>query len=314
MATTTTTPTYDVIVVGGSFAGLSAAMQLARARRRVCVVDAGQPRNRFAAASHGFFGQDGEPPLAMIAQARRKLAAYSTVTFVQGTVVSATAAVHSGQDFAVALQGGEQLAARKLVLAFGVQDGLPEIAGLRERWGATVLHCPYCHGYEFAGQRLGVLYHSPQSGMHAQLIADWGPTTLFLNGETTLDRAEHERLLALGIAVETARIAALEGPGQALTGVRLQAAEGGDARVVPLAALYVASATRPASPLAEQLGCAFDEGPMGPYVRTDANKMTTVPGVYAAGDLTLMRHNATLASAEGVLAGTGAHQALVFGV
>lgn len=88
--------------------------------------------------------------------------------------MSATAAAHSGQDFAVALQGGEQLAARKLVLAFGVQDGLPEIAGLRERWGATVLHCPYYHGFEFAGQRLGVLYHSPQSGMHAQLIADWG--------------------------------------------------------------------------------------------------------------------------------------------
>ncbi len=317
MAMTTTTPTYDVIVVGGSFAGLSAAMQLARARRRVCVVDSGQPRNRFAATSHGFFGQDGEPPLAMIAQARRKLAAYPTVGFVQGTVVSATAQQRAGSPengFEVVLDHGTHMEAHKLVLAFGVQDGLPEIAGLRERWGATVLHCPYCHGFEFAGQRLGVLYHSPQSGMHAQLIADWGPTTLFLNGETTLDSAEHGRLLALGIAIEPAPIAALEGPGQALTGVRLQAAEGGNARVVPLAALYVASATRPASPLAEQLGCAFDEGPMGPYVRTDANKMTTVPGVYAAGDLTLMRHNATLASAEGVLAGTGAHQALVFGV
>jgi thioredoxin reductase len=303
-----------VIVVGGSFAGLSAAMQLARGRRRVCVVDAGQPRNRFAAASHGFFGQDGEPPLAMIAQARHKLAAYPTVTFVHGTVVQAAAPAHSGQVFTVALQDGTQLAARKLVLAYGVHDGLPDIAGLRERWGASVLHCPYCHGYEFAGQRLGVLYHSPQSGMHAQLIADWGPTTLFLNGDTTLDSAEHARLQALGIAIEPAPIAALEGPGQALAGVRLQATEGGDARTVPVAALYVASATRPASPLAEQLGCVLDEGPMGPYVRTDVNKLTTVPGVYAAGDLTLMRHNATLASAEGVLAGTGAHQALVFGL
>mgnify|MGYP006190082743 CR=1 FL=1 len=312
-AAVTTTQAYEVIVIGGSFAGLSAAMQLARARRRVCVVDAGQPRNRFAAASHGFFGQDGEPPLAMMAQARRKLAAYPSVTFVQGTVVSATAAAHSGQDFAVALQGGEQLAARKLVLAFGVQDGLPEIAGLRERWGASVLHCPYCHGYEFAGQRLGVLYHSAGSAMHAQLIADWGPTTLFLNGDTTLESTERERLLALGITIEPAPIAALEGPGQALQGVRLQASGSGDARVVPLATLYVAATTRPASPLAEQLGCAFDDGPMGPYIRTDANKMTTVPGVYAAGDLTLMRHNATLASAEGVLAGVGAHQALVFG-
>ena len=196
-AAMTTTQAYEVIVIGGSFAGLSAAMQLARARRRVCVVDAGQPRNRFAAASHGFFGQDGEPPLAMIEQARRKLAAYPTVGFVQGTVVSATAQQRAGSPengFEVVLDDGTHMEAHKLVLAFGVQDGLPEIAGLRERWGATVLHCPYCHGYEFAGQRLGVLYHSAGSAMHAQLIADWGPTTLFLNGDTTLESAERERL------------------------------------------------------------------------------------------------------------------------
>jgi len=317
--TTSTTPrttAYDAIVIGGSFAGLSAAMQLARARRRVCVVDAGQPRNRFAAASHGFFGQDGEPPLAMIEQARRKLLAYPTVTSRQGTAVSATAQQRAGSPesgFAVVLDDGAHMEAHKLVLAFGVQDGLPDIAGLSERWGASVLHCPYCHGYELGGQRLGVLYHSPPSGMHAQLIADWGPTTLFLNGETTLEPSEHERLMALGIAVEPAPIAALEGPGQALHGVRLQATGGGDVRVVPIDALYVAASTRPSSPLAEQLGCAFDDGPMGPFVRTDANKMTTVPGVYAAGDLTLMRHNATLASAEGVLAGVSAHQAMVFG-
>lgn len=315
--TTTATQAFDVIVVGGSFAGLSAAMQLARARRRVCVVDAGQPRNRFAAASHGFFGQDGEPPLAMIEQARRKLLAYPTVTLRQGTAVSATPQHSAGSPengFEVVLDDGATMEAHKLVLAFGVQDGLPEIAGLRERWGASVLHCPYCHGYEFAGQRLGVLYHSASSAMHAQLIAEWGPTTLFLNGDNTLESAERERLQALGIAIEPAPIAALEGPGQALQGVRLQATGGGDARVVPLAALYVAASTRPASPLAEQLGCAFDDGPMGPDLRTDANtKMTAVPGVYAAGDLTLMRHNATLASAEGVLAGVGAHQALVFG-
>src|SRR3989344_1359708 len=278
--------------------------------------DAGRPRTRLAAAPHGFLGQAGEPRLAMIEQARRKLAAYPTVGFVQGTVVSATAQQRAGapeNGVEVVLDDGATLEAHKLVLAFGVQDGLPEIAGLRERWGASVLHCPYCHGYEFACQRLGVLYHSSGSAMHAQLIADWGPTILFLNGDTTLESAERERLLALGITIEPAPIAALEGPGQALQGVRLQATNGGNARVVPLAALYVAATTRPASPLAEQLGCAFDDGPMGPYLRTDANKMTTVPGVYAAGDLTLMRHNATLASAEGVLAGVGAHQALVFG-
>ncbi|PJI97089.1 thioredoxin reductase [Acidovorax sp. 69] len=330
-------------MIGGSFAGLSAAMQLARARRRVCVVDAGAPRNRFAAASHGFFGQDGEPPLAMIEQARAKLLAYPTVMLVQGTVVSATALhstpsapsapsrtgrndeeaaaqgaatpanAHGGFD--VVLQDGSRLTAKKLVLAFGVADELPQIAGLRERWGASVLHCPYCHGYEFAGQRLGVLYHSPQSGMHAQLIADWGPTTLFLNGETTLEDSERTRLLALGIAIEPARIAALEGAGTTLQLIRV--AEGasngaGVDRTVPVDALYIAPVTRPASPLAEQLGCALDDGMTGPVIRVDANKMTTVPGVYAAGDLSLARHNATLASAEGVLAGVGAHQAMVF--
>lgn len=313
---------HDAIVIGGSFAGLSAAMQLARARRRVCVVDAGAPRNLFAAQSHGFFGQDGEAPLAMIEQARRKLQAYPSVTLRQATVVSAKA--HAQEDggagdasptgFDVALDDGTQLSTHKLVLAFGVQDGLPEIAGLRERWGASVLHCPYCHGYEFAGQQLGVLYHSPPSGMHAQLIADWGPTTLFLNGATTLEDSEHERLLALGIAVEPARIAALEGPGQDLHVVRLGGNDGrSDARLVPLDALYVAPSTRPASPLAEQLGCAFDDGMTGPVIRVDANKLTTVPGVYAVGDLTMARHNATLASAEGVLAGISAHQAMVFG-
>lgn len=315
---------HDAIVIGGSFAGLSAAMQLARARRRVCVVDAGAPRNRFSAQSHGFFGQDGEAPLAMIEQARSKLLAYPTMTLLQGTVVSAQAKAQTQKDgsagdtsptgFVVALGDGAKLTTQKLVLAFGVQDGLPEIAGLRERWGTSVLHCPYCHGYEFAGQRLGVLYHSPPSGMHAQLIADWGPTTLFLNGETTLEASEHERLLALGIAVEPARIAALEGPGQDLHGVRLVGTDGrSDARLVPLDALYVAPSTRPASPLAEHLGCAFDDGMTGPVIRVDANKMTTVPGVYAAGDLSMARHNATLASAEGVLAGISAHQAMVFG-
>ncbi|PTT37472.1 thioredoxin reductase [Acidovorax sp. HMWF018] len=326
---------YDAIVVGGSYAGLSAAMQLARARRRVCVVDAGAPRNRRAAAAHGFFGQDGMAPAAMLDQARQKLLAYPTVTLLQGTVTSAqaqTAAAASadastrerGSDeraagsagapgFDVELHDGTRLSASKLVLAFGVQDTLPDIEGLSDRWGTSVLHCPYCHGYEFAGQRLGVLYHSPSSATHVQLIAEWGPTTLFLNGDPSLPAAERERLQNLGIAVEPARIDALEGPGKHLSGVRVRDDGAPGNRVVPIEALYVAAATRPGSSLAEQLGCAIDEGPSGPLVRTDESQMTSVRGVYAAGDVSLARHNATLASAEGVVAGTCAHQAMVFG-
>jgi thioredoxin reductase len=296
---------YDALVVGGSFAGLSAAMQLARARRKVCVVDAGAPRNRFAAASHGFFGQDGVPPLKMIADARAKLLAYPNVSFIEGRVVGAHADGVVG--FTASLDSDRQVSAGKLVLAFGVQDGFPDIAGVSERWGASVLHCPYCHGYEFSGRKLGVLIESPHPPDHAMLIAEWGPATLFLNGNHTVDEEARAKLQARGVAIEPARIVALEGPGQELSAVRM-----GDGRLVPLDALFLAPRTRPGSPLAEQLGCAFDEGPFGPVIRTDAMKTTTVPGVFAAGDAAMLMHNATLASADGVMAGVSLHRSLVF--
>jgi thioredoxin reductase len=296
---------FDALVVGGSFAGLSAAMQLARARKKVCVVDAGAPRNRFAAASHGFFGQDGTPPLEMIAGARDKLLAYPNVTFIEGRVADAHADGSGG--FNASLESGQRLSAGKIVLAFGVQDGFPDIAGVRERWGASVLHCPYCHGYEFSGRQLGILLESPHAPEHAILIAEWGPATLFLNGNNTVADEARARLQARGVTIEPARIAALEGPGQALSAVRL---EGG--RAVPLDALFMAPRTRPGSPLAEQLGCAFDDGPFGPVIRTDPMKMTTVPGVFAAGDAAMLMHNATLASADGVMAGVSAHRSMVF--
>jgi thioredoxin reductase len=297
---------YDALVVGGSFAGLSAAMQLARARKKVCVVDAGAPRNRFAAASHGFFGQDGMPPLKMIADARAKLLAYPNVSFIEGSVVGAHA---DGADgFIASLEGDRQVSAGKLLLAFGVQDGFPDgIAGVRERWGISVLHCPYCHGYEFSGRRLGVLIESPHPPDHAMLIAEWGPATLFLNGNHTVDDEARAKLQARGVAIEPACIVALEGPAQELSAVRMD-----DGRRVPLDALFLAPRTRPGSPLAEQLGCAFDDGPFGPVIRTDAMKMTTVPGVFAAGDAAMLMHNATLASADGVMAGVSLHRSLVF--
>jgi thioredoxin reductase len=296
---------YDALVVGGSFAGLSAAMQLARARKKVCVVDAGAPRNRFAAASHGFFGQDGTPPLKMIADARAKVLAYPNVTFIEGSVASAHADGSGG--FNASLEGGRQLSAGRIVLAFGVQDGFPDIAGVRERWGTSVLHCPYCHGYEFSGKQLGILLESPHPPEHAMLIAEWGPATLFLNGNHMVDDEVRAKLETRGVAIESARVVALEGPGQQLSAVRL---EGG--RLVPLDALFLAPRTRPGSPLAEQLGCAFDDGPFGPVIRTDAMKMTTVPGVFAAGDAAMLMHNATLASADGVMAGVSLHRSLVF--
>lgn len=295
---------HDAIVIGGSYAGLSAAIHIARARRSVCVIDAGEPRNRFAAASHGFFGQDGSHPRVMIATARAQLEAYPSVTFIQGEAVNARA-VDGG--FAVTLAAGETIEAAKLVLAFGISDVLPDLPGLAELWGKSVLHCPYCHGFEYAGQRLGVLQVAPMSAHQAMLIADWGPTTLFLNGGDMPDQATRAKLVERGVVIEPGPIAALEGKGDTLASVRLS-----DGSAVDLDALYLAPRSRLNSPIAEQLGCALDDGPFGSVIRTDAAKLTTVPGVYAAGDAARAPHNATWAAADGVTAGVSLHQSLVF--
>ncbi len=295
---------HDAVVIGGSYAGLSAAMQIARARRAVCVVDAGRPRNRFAEHSHGFFGQDGASPLEAIAEARAKLAVYPNVTFVEGEAVTA----RRGDDglFSIELASGEALRAIKLVLATGVEDVLPDIPGLTERWGRSVIHCPYCHGYEFGGRSLGVLNVAPFSIHQALLIPDWGPTTFFLNGGDVPDDESLRKLAQRRIAVEPAAVVAVEGAMPSMAALRLA-----DGRLVEIDALFLGTRLR-IGPLAAQLGCAFDDGPFGPIIRVDAAKMTTAPGVYAAGDGTRAQHNATFASADGVLAGASLHQALIF--
>ncbi|HEX7241704.1 MAG TPA: NAD(P)/FAD-dependent oxidoreductase, partial [Longimicrobiaceae bacterium] len=297
--------TYDVVVVGGSWAGLAAAMQLARARRRVLVVDAGLPRNRFSRAAHGFLGQDGRAPAEIVAMARAQVLAYPTAEHREGEAVAAEA---RDGGFEVALASGDAVRARRLVLATGVVDELPDLPGLRERWGVTVLHCPYCHGYEVADGRLGVLAAGETALHQALLIPDWSAdVTLFTQGVVSPDAEQRAALEARGVRVETEPVEALLGEAPALEGTRLR-----DGRVVPLDALFTASRTRMASPLAEQLGCAFDDGVFGPVVRTDARRATTVPGVFAAGDAAREPHNATFAAADGVMAGVSAHQSLAF--
>lgn len=295
---------HDAAIVGGSFAGLSAALQLARARRSVCVVDAGAPRNRFAAASHGFFGQDGKCPRAMIAEARAQLQRYPTVRMLEGI---ATEARPVAGGFAVSLADGVTLTAARLVLAFGIADVLPEIPGLAERWGKSVLHCPYCHGFEYGGRQLGVLQTMPMSVHQALLIADWGPTTLFLNGGDMPDAGARSQLAQRGVAIEPMPIARLRGEGTGLSSLMLA-----DGREVPVDALYLAPRSRLNSPIAAQLGCVLDDGPFGEIIRTDLAKLTSVPGVYAAGDAARAPHNASWAAADGVTAGISLHQSLVF--
>ena len=294
---------HDALVIGGSFAGLSAATYVARTRRPVCVIDAGLPRNRFASQSHGFLSRDGSDPAVLLDTAREQLARYPNAARIKEIAVDAHA-IEGG--FLVQLESGESVRGRKLVLATGVSDSLPKVAGLAERWGSSVLHCPYCHGYEFANRTHAVLYLAERSLHQALLIADWGPTTLLMNGAAMPDSASLRRLQQRGVAIEPRAISSLVGAVGHLSGASLE-----DGRLLRFDVLYVSTSTVLNGALAQRLGCTIDDGPLGPIVRTDSNRMTTIQGVYAAGDIARAPHSVSWAAADGVTAGIAAHQALV---
>jgi len=292
---------HDVAVIGGSYAGLSAALPLARARRSVLVFDTGTRRNRFAQASHGFLAQDGNSPAAIVHSAREQLAKYPTVQWIDAAVESA-----SGSADAFQLQGGGQAwAVRRIVLAAGVVDRLPELPGLQERWGRSVFHCPYCHGYEQHQGRIGVIATGPHSLHQALLLSEWGQVTFFLDGALALGEEEQAQLAGRGIRVDATRLQAVEGRATVVLA---------DGRREPFEGLFVASRTEPASPLAEQLGCEHDATALARHVKTGAMKETTVPGVFACGDLARPTGNIAMAVGDGSVAGVAAHASLVFGL
>ncbi|MEF7614451.1 NAD(P)/FAD-dependent oxidoreductase [Aquincola sp. MAHUQ-54] len=292
-------PRFDAIVVGGSYAGMSAALQLARARRRLLVIDAGQRRNRFAAASHGFLGQDGRAPGEIAADARRQLLQYPNVEWIDGLALEARA---RGDGFAVTTEAARFDAAR-LLLATGVVDELPPVEGLAERWGRSVFHCPYCHGYELDNGRIGVLATGPLALHQAMMLPHWGQVTLFTDGRLEPDAAQAAALQARGVRIEPARVLRIADTATVVLA---------DGRHAVLDGLFTATRLRMASPLAAQLGCAFDEGPMGPFVRTGPTRETTVPGVFACGDAARAAGNVALAVGDGALAGAGVHQSILF--
>lgn len=290
----------DAIVIGGSYAGLSAALQLARARRRVLVLDAGRRRNRFARAAHGFLAQDGRPPAEIVADARAQLLRYPTAWVLDRNATGARGQIGA---FTVETESGESFAANRLVLAIGVADEMPAIAGVDERWGSTVFHCPYCHGYETNQGRLGVLAASEHSLQLARMLPDWGQTALLTNGVLDMDAATAATLAARGVSVRTEKVLGIVDACTVLL-------EGGDQIV--LNGLFVSTRTRPSTPVAEWLGCEHFDSITGPAIRTDTQKSTTVPGVFACGDTTGIMASISFAASDGHMAGVATHRSLVF--
>ncbi|MDB4943916.1 MAG: Thioredoxin reductase [Labilithrix sp.] len=296
---------HDVIIIGGSYAGIAAATQLGRARKDVLVIDAGVRRNRNAAHAHGFFGHDGMPPGEIAARGRAEALAYPTVRWREGEA----SAAHGIADAFVVTVDGEHLEARRLVLATGVADELPPVPGLAERWGRTAFACPYCHGYELGVGRLGVLASSPFALHSAALVTEWaapGEVTLFLNGAFEPDDAQLADLAERTVNVERRAVTRLTG---AAAHVAVVLAGG---EQIELEGLFVLPRVRPNGPFAGQLGCALDEGPFGPILATDPMKETSVPGVFACGDVASLQPAIALAVADGVRAGAAVHQSLVF--
>lgn len=290
---------HDVIVVGGGYAGMAAALQLVRARRNVLVIDAGKRRNRFAHESHGFLSQDGVDPATIAATARRQLEAYPTLHWRDGTALSAAG---STDAFTVETSDGERHEGRRILIATGLSDTLPAIPGMAERWGRHVLHCPYCHGYELNRGDVGVIATSPLSQHQAQLLTEWGRTTFLLNGAFSPTAEERAHIESRGIVIEATPIARIEGAAD----VRLA-----DGRLLSFAGLFTAPQCGPSTPLGETLGCDLETTPFGTQIRTEM-KQTSIPGVFACGDVAHVPHSISLAVADGALAGAMVHRSLVF--
>ncbi|MEU9412017.1 NAD(P)/FAD-dependent oxidoreductase [Streptomyces sp. NPDC048281] len=306
----TLTDTYEVVVVGGGAAGLSAALVLGRARRRTLVVDAGEPRNAPAAHMQGFLSRDGMAPAEFLAVGREEIARYG-VELVRDRAVGATKDGADGADgFTVTLAGGRTVRARQLVVATGLKDELPPVPGVAERFGRDVLHCPYCHGWEVRDQAFGVLATTPMSVHQALMVTQWSKdVTLFLHEveETELTDDDLRRLTAAGVRVVPGEVAGLRIEDDRLTGVRL--AEG---TVHDREALFVAPRPVPRNDLFRELGAALTETPFGAYPVIDERGLTTVPGLWAAGNASGFAEQVVNAASRGYRAGAAINGELLF--
>ena len=288
---------YDVVVAGGGVAGLSGALVLGRSRRRVAVIDAGSPRNAPAPGVHNFLTRDGEDPLTLLARGRTEVRGYGAHV-ISGEI---TAVRRDETGFTVTLADGRTTRARRLLVTTGLTDELPDLPGLRERWGRDVVHCPYCHGWEFRDQAIGVLATGPMSVHQALLFRQLSPdVTFFTHTAPPLTAEQAGQLVARDITVVQGLVAALEASQDQLTGVRL-----GSGQVVPVRAVAVGPRMVARGGILATLGLKPTEHPsgMGEHIAADPAGRTEVPGVWVAGNVADIAATVPAAVAAGTMAG-----------
>ena len=280
----------EIVVLGGGAAGLSAALTLARARRRVIVIDNGEPRNAPARGAHGLLGHEGIPPLELLRRGRDEVTSYGG-QILPGSVTDVST---DGPGFRVLTGAGDDISARAVLVATGTRDQVPDIPGLRERWGRDVIHCPYCHGWEVRGQRIGVLATGPMSALQVLMFSQWSDDVQFFTQGLDYSVADLAKLAATGIRVDNRGIRNLDVHDDRLAGVLLD-----DGLVVALEALVVPTTTEARVDGLAGLGLEVTTSPAGTALVVDAAGHTSVPGVWAAGNVAHPASQISEAAANG---------------
>lgn len=292
---------YDAIIAGGSYAGLATAMALGRALRKVLVIDSGNPCNQQTPHSHNFLTNDGKTPKEITGIARQQVQQYKTVDFLSAFVTSGR---KTESGFVVETESNETFAAKKLVFATGIKDGMPDIPGFAECWGISVLHCPYCHGYEVRQQKTVILANGNDAVELATLISNWtDDLTVYTNGKSTLSEQQEQKLQQHNIHINENEIEKLEHRNGYVERILLK--DGFNATVK---AIYARLPFVQHSSVPQMLGCELT--PEG-YIKTDPAQRTTVPGIFACGDNTTRMRTVANAVAMGTTTGMMLNKELI---
>lgn len=286
---------YDCIIIGGGAAGLSAALVLGRARRKVLVCDKGNPRNSPAHESHSFFTRDGTNPLELLNIGREQLEHYPTVEFMPSGVKGIK---KGGESFEVTLDNETTETSRKILLAFGVKDELPDIENFEQFWGDTVFHCPFCHGYEVRDEPLAVVGSGDVGVLKVALLKSWSKDLILCtNGKADFSDEQRQLLAKHHVAVHEEKIVRLEGTKGKLETIIFETGES-----IVRRGMLIHLEQHPRSDLAKKLGCELtDSG----HIKIDNFSETSIKGVFAAGDITSMMQSIAVSVAQGSVAAGG---------